>query len=239
MQQYFIKNIDGKFVLNDKDFYHITTVLRYKNKKIICIDDSGTYLCMFNYDGDTYNIEILEKLERNTELGVEIVLYQALIRNENFDLVLQKATELGVSTIVPTIFNRNVVKIVEDKESKKIERFRLIVKNASEQSHREIVPDVLNQTRIKDISLNDGEIGLVCYEKDENTKSLPNLKGELLKAETIKIVIGPEGGIEEDEYKMLLDKGFYSISLGKRILRSETAAFNILSKLGYIIEEDR
>ncbi len=238
MQQYFVNKIGDKLYLNDNDLYHLTNVLRYKNKNIICIIDNKAYLCNFTYQNKEYSIEIINEIDRNSELDVEIHLYQALIRNENFDLVLQKATELGAKTITPTIFNRNVVKIDKNKEENKINRFNLIVKNASEQSHRDIVPTVTNLVSVKDIELCENEIGLVCYEKNDNYKSLSSLKEKLINADKIKIVIGPEGGIEPNEYQSLLDKGFYSISLGKRILRSETAAFNILSKLEYIIEEE-
>ena len=235
MQQYFVKEIDGKFILKDEDFYHLTTVLRAKNKNIICVKDDEAYLCNFTFDGNKYNIEIIEKQDRDNELSIDIELYQALIRNENFDLVLQKATELGVASIAPTIFNRNVVKIDKSKEESKVKRYENIVKNASEQSHRNIVPEILPITNIKDIDLDDA-IGIVCYEKCEVSKNLSALKDAIKQAKRIKVVIGPEGGITENEHQSLIEKGFNSVSLGKRILRSETAAFYILSVLQYIIE---
>lgn len=236
MQQYFVNEINGVFKLKDEDFYHLTTVLRAKNKKIICIKDDIAYLCNFLYDGSNYNIEIIEKQDRFNELPIDIELYQALIRNENFDLVLQKATELGVSAVAPTIFSRNVVKIDKSKEESKIKRYETIVKNSSEQSHRNIVPEILPITNLKNITLNNNEIGIVCYEKCDLTKNLSTLKEKINKSKKIKVVIGPEGGITNDEHLLLIHKGFYSVSLGKRILRSETAAFNILSILEYIIE---
>lgn len=239
MQQYFVNEINGKFRLKDEDFYHLTTVLRAKNKKIICVKDDEAYLCNFVFDGNEYEIEIIEKQDRFNELPVNIELYQALIRNENFDLVLQKATELGVSAISPTVFLRNVVKIDKSREESKIKRYEAIVKNASEQSHRNIVPEILNITNVKDITILDDEIGIVCFEKCEITKNLSSIKSVIKNAKKIKIVIGPEGGITDEEHLLLTSKGFYSISLGKRILRSETAAFNILSILEYILEIEK
>lgn len=236
MQQYFVNEINNSFRLKDEDFYHLTTVLRAKNKRIICIKDDIAYLCDFIYDGNEYTINIIEKQDRDNELSIDIELYQALIRNENFDLVLQKATELGVSSIAPTIFTRNVVKIDKSKEDTKIKRYETIVKNASEQSHRNIVPEILPITNLKDITLCDGEIGIVCFEKCDTTKNLSTLKNIIKNSKKIKVVIGPEGGITNEEHLLLINKGFYTVSLGKRILRSETAAFNILSILEYIIE---
>lgn len=237
MQQFFAIKINDEFRLKDEDLHHLVTVLRAsKDKEIVCIYDDESYLCLFNGDKDKYKIDIIHKISRDSELDSKIILYQALIRNENFDLVLQKAVELGVSAIVPTVFSRNVVKIEASKEDSKIERYKKIVIGASQQSRRIVVPTVERQINVKDINLKDGEIGLVCYEKNEDTSSLISLESDIKNAKYIKVVIGPEGGISEDEYQTLLQKGFKSITLGKRILRSETAAFNILSVLGYILE---
>ena len=236
MQQYFVNLENDKFRLKDEDLYHLAVVLRAEKKQIACVYDGESFLCEFNGNKDSYEIKVIEKIDHDSELDIDIEIYQALIRNENFDLVLQKATELGAKAIAPTIFERNVVKIEDNKKENKIKRFETICKNASEQSRRIIVPEILPIQNVKNITLKDGEIGLVCYEKNSDIKSLSNIKDEVLKANKIKVVIGPEGGISEKEYNALIDNGFYSISLGKRILRSETAAFNILSVLGFMIE---
>ncbi len=237
MQQYFVKEIDGRYVLEEKDLYHLSKVLRAKDKDILIVTEKGeVFYSNFTFKNGEYDIKPIEKIERNSEFSKEIILYQALIRNENFDLVLQKATELGVTSVCPTIFRRNVVKIQKDKEDSKLERFQSIMKNASQQCNRSQIPLIGDITDIKDITLKEGEIGLVCYEKNDNTKSLKALEKNILEANSIKIIIGPEGGIEKQEYDSLIEKGFKSVSLGKRILRSETASFNILSVLGYILE---
>lgn len=236
MKQFFAENINNKIILKDDDLHHLVNVLRANDENILCVIEGITYLCNFKGDSDSYNIEILDKIERNSELNTNIELYQALIRNENFDLVIQKATELGVSQITPTIFKRNVVKIDKDREESKLIRFNKIVKGASEQSKRMIIPTVTKQIHLKDISLNDNELGIICYEKNDNTISLSNIESIIKNTDTIKVVIGPEGGFTIDEYEMLVNKGFKSVSLGKRILRSETAAISILSILSYILE---
>lgn len=237
MQQYFVEKINNEFRLNEKDLYHLKVVMRVKDNDEICvIYNEEAYICAFHHNKNDYYLTELYKLNNNPELDKLITLYQALIRNENFDLVIQKSTELGVSIIIPTIFERNVVKITDDKLDTKIKRFNTIAKGASEQSRRLAIPEVLNPIKIKDISLEDGEMGLVAYEKDENTKSLYELEDEIRSSSKVSIVIGPEGGITPLEYKTLLDKGFKSVSLGKRILRSETASLSLLSILDYIIE---
>ena len=237
MQQYFANIINNKIVLKDEDLYHLVTVLRAKEKrKIICIIDSKRYFCEFSGNNNSYNVKILYEIIDNPELKVDIELYQALIRNENFDLVLQKSTELGVKTVIPTIFNRNVVKIEKAKEEAKLNRYQTILKNSAEQSHRLIIPLIQKPIRIEDINLEDDEVGIVAYENEKNI-SLQNIENDILNSSKIKIVIGPEGGITKDEYNILIQKGFKSVSLGKRILRSETAAFNILSVVAYILEK--
>ena len=237
MQQYFVEKINGEYRLSEKDLYHLKVVMRVKDNDEICvIYDNNAYVCAFHHNNSDYYLTELYKLNNNPELNKHITLYQALIRNENFDLVIQKSTELGVSTIIPTIFDRNVVKLTEDKLESKIKRFNTIAKSASEQSRRLIIPEVLKPIKIKDITLEENEIGLVAYEKDENTKSLYELEDLINSSSKISIVIGPEGGITPLEYQTLLDKGFKSISLGKRILRSETASLSLLSILDYIIE---
>lgn len=236
MQQYFVNIIDNKIVLKDEDLYHLVKVLRAKEKrKIICVIDDKKFFCEFSGDTSSYTVEIIYEIESNPELDVDIELYQALIRNENFDLVLQKSTELGVKSISPTIFRRNVVKIDKNKEEAKLLRYQTILKNSAEQSHRLIVPNILPITRVEDIKLELGEIGIVAYENEKNI-SLKSIEDEIKQSNKIKIVIGPEGGITKEEYSALISKGFKSITLGKRILRSETAAFNILSVISYILE---
>ena len=237
MQQYFLIRENKELKLSENDLYHFKVVMRGKNNdEFIGIIDSKRYYFRYKTTKDSYYLEELYEIESDSELGKDIRLYQALIRNENFDLVVQKSTELGVKEIVPTVFDRNVVKIEKNKEDNKIARYQSIASMASNQSHRNVIPEVLRPINVLDIKLSDGEFGLVAYEKNKDTKSLSALKDDLLKSSKISIVIGPEGGITEKEYNTLINKGFKSISLGKRILRSETASISLLSMLDYIIE---
>lgn len=237
MQQYFLIKESNKYKLNENDLYHLKVVLRAKDGyQFIGVLDDKLYLASYKVDGSDYYIELICEMDRDSELKVDIKVYQALIRNENFDLVIQKVTELGAHEIVPTIFERNVVKIDKTKEESKINRYQSIVNMAVNQSKRDYIPKVEKPLKVKDILLEEGEIGLVAYENNKDTKSLSDLKEAIKSAKKVSIVIGPEGGITKDEYESLINKGFKSISLGKRILRSETASISLMSILSYIIE---
>jgi len=238
MQQYFVLNDNNKLRLKDEDYYHLVTVLRATVKrKIVCVLDNKRYLCEFTKLDNDYEINIINEIVGNTELEKDITLCQALIKSDNFELVLQKATELGVKTIIPTSFERSVLKITSDKEESKLKRYSLIIKGASEQSHRDIIPLVTSVKTIKELTLDNDELGLICYEKCDSSINLSTVEELINDYSKIKVVIGPEGGITTKELDILIDKGFKMVSLGKRILRSETASMSVLSILSYIIEK--
>ena len=122
MQRYFVKKENEKIVLSSQDLHHIKDVMRIKsNGQIVCVFDNASYLCKIEYDNDSYDVKIIEEITKDVELPKDVILYQALIKNDKFDLVIQKATELGVSMIYPTIFSRSVVKVEKDKMDKKLD----------------------------------------------------------------------------------------------------------------------
>lgn len=237
MQHYFVKKENEKFYLEDSDFHHVKNVMRLKNHdKIICINDNQKYLCEIIFTKDSYLLNVLEQLDNTQELKIDVCLYQALIKNDKFDLVIQKATELGVSKIIPTICKRSIIKVEDNKKESKIQRYQKIVKEACEQSQRSFIPTIENFLDLKDITLGEDTLGLIAYENNEDYLSLYNALKDLKKYKKIAFVIGPEGGFEEKEVKQLLDKGFKSVSLGARILRSETASIYALSVASFVIE---
>ena len=238
MQRYFVKKLEDNFILQDNDFHHIKNVMRIKNHgHIICVFENKSYLCEITYDANNYQIKIIEEQTADVELEKKIILYQALIRNEKFDLVVQKACELGVSEIYPTIFERSVVKIDNDKKDNKLLRYNKIIKEACEQSHRQTLPTFNSYINVLDITLDENTLGLIAYENENEHCSFHNALNNLNDYDKVAIVIGPEGGFSKKEVECLLKKGFKSISLGKRILRSETASLYALSVLAYKIEE--
>ena len=147
------------------------------------------------------------------------------------DLVLQKATELGISKIIPMTTSRSIIRLNEGKEDKKLERWRRICKEASEQAHRETIPDVESIIDIMNMPLLPG-LNLVCstVEKEKNIKYILQNHRDY---DRINIVIGPEGGLSEKEEKHLKELGFIPVTLGSNIMRVETVPIFVLSTINY------
>lgn len=221
MQQYFLDqklNINDIVSLRDDILYHLVKVLRNTNTEFRLVDNTKTVYLAKLINNQAL---IVDRLNENNELDVDITVILSLFKSDKFELTLQKLTELGVKRIIPYNAKRSIVK--ENKKDRKLERYKKILTEASEQSHRNIIPEILPAINLKDIVNYKSELNFIAYEK-ENSNLLNNIKGK-----SITIVIGPEGGFEEDEYKAIVDMGFESISLGKRILRAETAAIFLTS----------
>lgn len=221
MQQYFVDiNVKtGDIVaLNDDILYHLIKVLRKDNTYKFRIADA---LGNIYYANLINNRECLikESTNENNELNCDITCVLSLIKNDKFELTLQKLVELGVKRIVPYKSRRSVVKV---KDNRKIERLNKIVREAAEQSHRNIIPEICEFADLNDLEKYKSELNYICYESDNNIANISSSK-------SITYVIGPEGGFEDSEYKKICDMGYESISLGKRILRAETAAIYMTS----------
>ncbi len=233
MQRYFSsKRIGNELVLNDDDLYHIRTVMRMKDKdNIIVVYDKIAYLCCI--DNVKENIKIciekeLEKIDYNTP---NVTLIIPILKEQKMDLILQKATELGVTSIIPIITKRSIIKLKPSDYEKKHTRWMKIVKEASEQSHRIDIPNI---TSIKSIDeLKDiGGKSYVCSTK-EKTKNIKFVMKNIRTCDKINLVMGPEGGLDPTEEELLNKLGFESITLGKRILRVETVPLFLLSVINY------
>lgn len=233
MQRYFSnKKIENKFLLNDEDKYHIIRVMRMKtDDNIEVVYKNEVYLCRLEIVDKNIEIFELEKKEHNISDNLDVSLYIPLVKEQKMDLILQKATELGVKNIIPIVTSRSVVKIDDTKEDKKIQRWQRICKEASEQSMRNDIPQVSNIINIKDIKISDG-VNIVC----STTENDNNIKIFLQKHKNcgkINVVIGPEGGLTSAEEEDLVQKGFNRVTLGSRIMRVETVPIFILSILNY------
>lgn len=233
MQRYFAKIIDHNVQLSPDDLHHITHVMRMRVGDFFEVVDNQTlYVCEIT-SLNPFSINMEEKKE-DVEINSHITLFFALAKGDKIDLVIQKATELGVHKIVLFKSRRCVVNFDNKDIEKKLSRYQKIAKEASEQCHRLIVPEIVGVIDIKDIPQYKEEINLLAYEKmaghTEGSFNLNNPKG-------VSIVIGSEGGFDEDEANHLINQGFKTISLGKRILRCETAAIYALSVLGYQLEK--
>lgn len=232
MQRYFSKELkDNGFILNSGDVYHITRVMRMTTgDNIEVVHNHTVYLCQINLDN---NIQIIikEKINSNEIVGIKKVLIIPLLKEQKMDLILQKATELGVDEIIPVIMERSVVKLDVSKEDKRIERWTRICKEASEQSKRVDIPVITKVKKLKELDNLEG-LKIVCstVEKSLNLKKILTTN---INCDRINIVVGPEGGISPNEEQFLVDLGFTRVSLGNRIMRVETVPLFILSTLNY------
>ena len=237
MQRYFA-SIDKQFFvhLSKEDEHHICHVMRMKKgDEIEVVDQAHLFLCRI----DSFNpltISVIHEIASDVEIQEDITLLFALTKGDKTDLVLQKATELGVKKVALIESERTVVNYEGKDVDKKLERFRKIMKEASEQSHRLIVPELLGIYNLKKLPADLlSDLNYVAYEKDANQIS-EAFQG-LERGKSISILIGPEGGFSEQEINHLTDQGFIRTSLGKRILRAETAAIYALSVIGYLLEK--
>lgn len=248
MRKFFVKqeNIKkDKIEIVGNDVNHIKNVLRLKKDDQIQICNQDThenYLCeICELDKDFVQTKIIEKMETVTEGNVNLHIFQGLPKADKMEFVLQKGTELGVSKFIPVSFKRSIVKLSGKDEIKKIERWQKIAEMAAKQAKRDLVPNVEHVINVKDICnfVPEYDIVLVAYEEENQNY----IKHELCKIkntkETLKIavVIGPEGGIEKEEIEILKEAGAKVVSLGKRILRTETVALQIASIIMYELEK--
>ena len=228
---------DNKGKIVGEDVKHIYKVLRLtEGEEVILNDCEGIeYLAKINEVTKTeVNLDIIEKLDVNNESDVEIVLFQGMPKAQKMDLIVQKGTELGISKFVPVITERVDVKLKGD--FKKLDRLNRIALEACKQSKRSIIPEVLKPIEFEELlnTINSFDLIVVPYEnrEDYGIKALvKDINKENIKR--IGIVVGPEGGFEEEEIERLKDAKAFIITLGKRILRTETAGFVATSLLQY------
>lgn len=228
------------------DVKHIMKVLRLTSgEKVVLNDCEGTeYLAEIdNVNKQEVTLNIIESIEGSNESDIRITIYQGLPKSQKMDLIVQKGTELGVYEFKPVITSRVDVKLKGD--FKKLDRLNRISLEAAKQSKRTIVPKVLEPMNFDDVldEMTSLDLMLVPYENAEGfgIKSLiNNMKKENINLNNIKtvgILVGPEGGFEEDEIIKLKDKGAHIITLGKRILRTETAGFVAASLIQYELSD--
>lgn len=237
--RFFSDNIDADsdtILIDGEDAKHITSVLRMKkgDKAIICDKNSTDYLCELE-SGDKSFVEfrVIESRRNCAEPDVEITLYQAVPKNDKLDFIVQKATELGATRIVPFISKRCVSKPDSKSAEKKVQRLQRICYEASKQCGRGIIPEIMPFTDFKSAvnSIEDDTTALIFYEcGGEKIKNID------LSKKKIAIFIGSEGGFEKEEVDFAVSKGFISAYLGERILRCETAPIAALAVLMNVTE---
>lgn len=235
MQRYFARVIENKILLTNDDQHHLLTVLRAKiGEKIEVVSDGCLFLAELRKI-NPIEIDVVDKLSDNSELSADVTLYYCLSKGDKNEFVIQKATELGARKIVLVASKRCVVKYDAKDVDKKINRFSKIAKEAAEQCHRLIVPEIVGPITVDQIgNYATEEARFVAYEEESQQSPSFSISGH---EKSIAIFIGPEGGIDEKEVKTLNDFSFKNISLGNRILRTETAAVFALSVVANSLEK--
>ena len=237
MQRYFANKKGNKIILGDGDVHHLLHVMRIKKgDEIEVVADNKLYSCLIK-STNPLDIEINYEIPVDSELPTEVTLFFALAKGDKIDFVIQKATELGVHKIVLIKTERCVVKLSQDDFLRKLDRYQKIAKEASEQSHRLIVPEIVGVIDIKNIPQDLlCDTNLLAYEKEAGKTT--TFLDRVTDNGTYSMMIGPEGGFSLGEVELLVNKyGFEPISLGKRILRTETAAVYALSVIGCLLEK--
>lgn len=245
MKRFFVEpdQIQGEEIrITGSDVNHIKNVLRMKEGDDLWISaqDHQEYNCRIrSLNEEEILLEVIYVQDSQYELPGRICLFQALPKGDKMEYVIQKAVELGVHEIVPVATARCVVKLDEKKAAKKTARWQQIAQSAAEQSKRMRIPavsQVLSYDRALEMA---GEFakGFIPYEKAENMAQTGALLRAIQPGEDVAIFIGPEGGFTEEEIEKAQEAGMAPITLGKRILRTETAGLAILSVLMFQLEE--
>ena len=216
------------------------TRTRCEHIEICNSETSKNYLCEINkIEKEEIECNILENLRSNVETDIKVTIFQGLPKADKMEYIIQKSVELGAYDITPVEMKRCIVKLNEKDKEKKIQRWQKIAEVAAKQCKRDIIPKINNITNVKLICniIQNYDIILVAYEKEKER----TLKSELKKIKeynqkNIGIIIGPEGGLDEDDVKLLEESGAKVITLGNRILRTETVALNVLSNIMYELE---
>lgn len=233
-------------IIRGDDVNHIRNVLRmHPGEEIIVCDGEGTdHYCRIEELKEREIIcSIIQSSPTASELDTRIYLFQGMPKKDKLELIIQKAVELGVYQIIPVMTKRVIVKLDDErKEAKKLERWQAIAESAAKQSGRGIVPQVIAPMSFKKALETAAEldVNLIPYENADSSESgmegsravVKELKGQ----KSIGVFIGPEGGFENSEIEEAVKAGFKCISLGRRILRTETAGLAILSVIMFELD---
>lgn len=233
---------DKKVIITGSDVNHIKNVLRLKNGEEIAVSngiDGKEYRCGIEAYTDAEVLCTLRFIkEDGVELASKVYLFQGLPKADKMELIVQKAVELGACEVIPVATKRSVVKLDEKKAVAKVGRWQTIAEAAAKQSRRSVVPAVHRVVDMKEaVEYAKGmDVKLIPYEFAQNMEHTRKLIGEVKPGQSIAVFIGPEGGFEESEVQAATEAGAEPVTLGRRILRTETAGLTVLSWLMYQLE---
>ena len=242
MQHFFVtpdQVEDTRIVVEGSDVNHMKNVLRMRTGEQLEISDGNNkkYLCEIeSLEADKVTARILEEREAENEL----YLFQWLPKSDKMELIIQNAVELGVWEVIPVATKRAVVKLDQKKAAKKRERWSGISESAAKQAGRNVIPEIKQVMNFQEAlsyakSL---DVLLIPYELAEGMQATKERIQAIQPGQSVGIFIGPEGGFEQEEVKLAMEAGAYPITLGRRILRTETAGMTMLSVLMYHLEQE-
>lgn len=245
MHRFFVDNCSGatdNVIITNSDVNHIKNVLRLRcGERILVSDGNGMdYECSITDISDDMVVAKIEDVFRNAaELSTKITLFQGMPKSDKLELIIQKAVELGVYEIVPVITKRTVVKIEDKKAAKKLERYNGIAESAGKQSGRGIIPQVREFMTFKQAIeyAKTLEMNIIPYEEAEGLEYSRQVIKDIKGKNSLGIFIGPEGGFAKEEVDLAISMGARCITLGNRILRTETAGLAVLSIIMFEIDE--
>jgi len=235
--------LQDKIIITGKDVNHIKNVLRMMpgDEIVICNGQGKDCYCIIDKVSDSQIETVINSVQdTETELSAKITLFQGLPKSDKMELIIQKAVELGVYEIVPVMTARCVVKYSDDKkEDKKIARWQAISESAAKQSHRGIIPKVQPVMTFKEalVSASKMDLKVIPYENEKGMVATKEALSNLKNCNTVGIFIGPEGGFESSEVELAREYNIIPISLGRRILRTETAGLALLSMMMLTLED--
>lgn len=244
MQHFFVTpaQVKGEYIfVEGSDVNHMKNVLRMRVGEEVTVSDGNNlqYLCEVDrYEDSEAVLRIVEEKGVDTELSSKIYLFQGLPKQDKMELIVQKAVELGAYQVVPVATKRCVVKLDDKKAKKKVERWQQIAESAAKQAGRGYIPEVSGVMSFKEALAfaKNLDVVLIPYELAEGMKETRKIIASIEPGQSVGIFIGPEGGFEKEEVELAIAQGAKSITLGKRILRTETAGLTTLSVLMFHLE---
>lgn len=247
MYQFFVEasqinRNDNSVIITGSDVNHIKNVLRMKIGEELSVsngEDGFEYRCAIEaFEEDRIVCKLYFVKESGVELPVKVTLFQGLPKGDKMEMIIQKAVELGVTSIVPVATRRCVVKLDDKKAVSRVARWQAIAEAAAKQSKRDIIPVIGSVTPFRQAleQASHMDLKLIPYELAEGMDQTRKLLSSLQPGQEIAVFIGPEGGFDEKEIEEAKGRGIEPITLGKRILRTETAGMTVLAWIGYLTE---
>ena len=245
MQHFFVTpdQVKGDLILIEgSDVNHMKNVLRMRQGEEVTISDGNNrqYLCEIKeYENEQAVLQIVEETSTNTELPSRIYLFQGLPKQDKMELIVQKCVELAGYSNITVATKRCVVKLDDKKAREKTERWQQIAESAAKQAGRGVIPEVQDVMNFKSAleCAKKLDVVLIPYELAEGMQVTKQVISNIKPGQSVGIFIGPEGGFEREEVEMAIETGAKAITLGKRILRTETAGLTTLSVLMFHLEE--